>query len=132
MLDPFAGGGTTLVSALSLRRHAIGCELSAEFITLSLRRICSNLVHAQISIATLTISLDPQPRSEDRSKCVHSSLQLIQQECRFYFIGRIKREVIFSALAATIEDACQKFRAAGHPDSAALFIIKTETEIYLA
>jgi len=26
----------------------------------------------------------------------------------------------------------QKFRASGHPDSDAIFIIKTETEIYLA
>src|SRR5271169_6333926 len=81
VLDPFAGGGTTLVSALGLRRQAIGGDLSADSISLSLSRICSNLVHAQISLATLTISLDPQPHSEDRSKCVHSSLQLIQQEC---------------------------------------------------
>jgi len=29
-------------------------------------------------------------------------------------------------------DARQKFRNAGHSDSDALFIIKTETEIYLA
>lgn len=132
VLDPFAGGGTTLVSALGLGRQAIGCELSAEFITLSLRRICSNLVHAQISIATLTISLDPQPLSEDRSKCVPSSLQLIQQECCFYFIGSAKRKVIFSALATTIEDARDKFRRAGHTDSDVIFIIKAQTEIYLA
>ena len=59
-------------------------------------------------------------------------LQLVQQECRFYFIVRAKREVIFSALATTIEDAREKFRRAGHPDSDAIFIIKTETEIYLA
>jgi site-specific DNA-methyltransferase (adenine-specific) len=132
VLDPFAGGSTTLVSALTLRRQAIGCELSAEFVSLSLRRICSNLVHATLSVTTLTISLDPQRRSEDRSRCVPSSLQLVQQECRFYFIGRAKREVIFSALAPTIEDAREKFRRAGHPESDVIFIIKTETEIYLA
>lgn len=58
--------------------------------------------------------------------------QLIQQERRFYFIGRTKREVIFSVLADSLEEARQKFRASGHPDSDALFIIATETTIYLA
>jgi hypothetical protein len=35
-------------------------------------------------------------------------------------------------LADSLDEARQKFRNAGHPDSDALFIIKTETEIYLA
>jgi hypothetical protein len=51
----------------------------------------------------------------DRSKCVTSSLQLVQQERRFYFIGRSKREVIFSVLADSLEEARQKFRASGSP-----------------
>jgi hypothetical protein len=83
----------------------------------------------------------------DRSKCALSrlqnhttnraaemsvSLQLVQQERRFYFIGRTKREVIFTVLADSLDEARQKFRASGRPDSDALFIIKTETEIYLA
>lgn len=59
-------------------------------------------------------------------------LQLVQQERRFYFIGRTKREILFTVLADSLDEARQKFRNAGHPDSAALFIIKTETEIYLA
>jgi hypothetical protein len=63
---------------------------------------------------------------------VPSSLQLVQQELRFYFIGRTDRRVIFSVLADSLDDARQKFRSSGHPDSDALFIIKTETEIYLA
>ncbi len=61
-----------------------------------------------------------------------AQLQLVQQERRFYFISRTKREVIFSVLAESLEEARQKFRASGRPDSDALFIIKTETEIYLA
>jgi len=59
-------------------------------------------------------------------------LQLVQQERRFYFIGRANRKVIFAVLAASLEDAWEKFRASGRSDSDALFIIKTETEIYLA
>ena len=46
VLDPFCGSGTTLLTAFRLRRHALGCELSAEFLSLSLRRICSNLVRS--------------------------------------------------------------------------------------
>jgi site-specific DNA-methyltransferase (adenine-specific) len=59
VLDPFAGSSTTLLAALCLRRKALGCELSAEFLTLSLRRLCSNLVQLQISVATLQFSVDP-------------------------------------------------------------------------
>ena len=40
--------------------------------------------------------------------------------------------MIFSVLADSLDEARQKFRASGRPDSDALFIIKTETEIYLA
>jgi len=58
--------------------------------------------------------------------------QLVQQERRFYFIGRIDRRVLFSVLADSLEDALQKFHASGHSPSDAPFIIKTETEIYLA
>jgi|SRR5437899_3233219 len=164
VLDPFSGSGTTLLAAFRLRRHALGCELSAEFLTLSLRRICSNLVQVALSLSVLEISfssldfsVDPITDPMDRSKCTHSravissaarnlssvlagatfsrmppQLQLVQQERRFYFIGRTKREVIFSVLADSLDEACQKFRASGRPDSDALFIIKTETEIYVA
>ena len=45
-------------------------------------------------------------------------------------IGHLKREVIFSVLADSLDEARQKFRAPGRPDSDALLLIKTE--IYLA
>jgi hypothetical protein len=152
VLDPFSGSGTTLLTAFRLRRHALGCELSAEFLSLSIRRICSNLVQADLSLTCVQFSLDSFPDPMDRSKCVSSRasvapfatrrgicfsymspyLQLVQQERRFYFIGRTKREVIFTVLADSLDEARQKFRASGRSDSDALFIIKTETEIYLA
>jgi hypothetical protein len=149
VLDPFSGSGTTLLTAFRLRRHALGCELSAEFLSLSLRRICSNLVHVDLSLTCVEFSLDPFPDPVDRSCSgrfpkraplstgIHQSgmssrLQLVQQERRFYFIGRTDRRVIFSILADSLDDAWQKFRASGRSDSDALFIIKTETEIYLA
>ena len=128
-----------MLAAIRLRRHALGCELSRDFINLSLRRVCSDLVQVQVSIACLRIDLDLSPRSVDRSSNaenraarVPSQLQLVQQERRFYFIGRDDRRVIFSTLADSLEEARTKFRASGRTDSDALFIIKSETEIYLA
>jgi site-specific DNA-methyltransferase (adenine-specific) len=132
VLDPFLGGGTTLVTAFRLARHAIGCELSVDYINLSIRRLCSEMVQIELSLCCVHFPLDLTSDRMDRSKCVPPSLQLVQQELRFHFIGRHDRRVIFSVLADSLDDARQKFRASGHPDSDALFIIKTETEIYLA
>ena len=150
VLDPFSGSGTTLITAFRLRRQAVACEFSAEFLTLSLKRLCSELVQLQISVTCLHFSVDPPHDPMDRSNSADSravilsgaknpsvagpstQLQLVQQERRFYFIGRAAREIIFSVLADSLEEARQKFRNSGHPDSDALFIIKTETEIYLA
>jgi site-specific DNA-methyltransferase (adenine-specific) len=160
VLDPFAGGGTTLVSALRLNRHAIGCELSVDYINLSIRRLCSNLVQVDLSVASVQFSVDPPTVSVDRSDRaavvttviptgasatsadaqwrdlsalrMSPPLQLVQQELRFYFIGRMDRRVIFTVLADSLEDARTKYRASGRVDSDALFIIKTETQIFVA
>lgn len=143
VLDPFSGSGTTLVTAFRLRRRAVGCDLALEWLSFSIRRICSELVQVQIFLSCFEFSLDLFSDPMDRSKCALSSPriraahmpphpQLVQQERRFYFIGRINREVIFSVLADSLDDARQKFRTSGHSDSDALFIIKTETEIYLS
>jgi len=143
VLDPFLGSGTTLLMALRLRRHAVGCELSAEWLSLSLRRICSDLIQVQLSVGCVEFSVDPSPDPVDRSICKDSKaerteatmppqLQLVQQDRRFYFIGREQREVIFSVLANTIEEARARFRASGYTDRDALFIVKAETVIYLA
>ncbi len=156
VLDPFSGSGTTLLTAFRLRRHALGCELSLDYINLSIHRICSEMVQIELSFSHFEFSLDLDSDPMDRSKydvalrascrgrasarpasasersCMSPQLQLVQQERRFYFIGRTKREVIFTVLADSLDEARQKFRASGRPDSDALFIIKTETEIYLA
>jgi hypothetical protein len=143
VLDPFLGGGTTLLTAFRLRRQVLGCELALESVSLSLRRICSDLVQINLSVSCFEFSLDPFPDPMDRSNSALSFTRiraaqmsvhpkLVQQERRFYFIGRTKREVIFTVLADSLDEARQKFRASGHPDSDALFIIKTETQIFLA
>jgi hypothetical protein len=133
------GSGTTLVSALRLRRLAYGCEFELQSVSLALRRICSDLIQVEISVSCVQISVDLRSRSMDRSisdsnRAVGMStrLKLVQQECHFYFIGRTDRRVIFSTVADTLDEAQQKFRASGRPDSDALFIIKTQSEIFLA
>jgi site-specific DNA-methyltransferase (adenine-specific) len=146
VLDPFAGSGTTLLAAFRLRRHALGCELSLDYVSLSIRRLCSEMVQIELSVSRIEFSLDLDSdpmdrscsgRSLDRSasaserSCMPAQLQLVQQERRFYFIGRTKREILFTVLADSLDEARQKFRNAGNSDSDALFIIKTETEIYV-
>jgi len=138
VLDPFMGSGTTLLTALRLNRRVLGCELSLEWLDVSIQRICSDLIQVRLFVCTIDLSLDLRSDPVDRSNCVPSSpempaqLQLVQHECRFYFIGKTRREVIFSVLAESLEDARNKFHASGRSDSDAIFIIKTETEIYLA
>jgi hypothetical protein len=124
ILDPFCGGGTTLVAAFRLRRHALGYELSAEFLSLSLGRLCSNLVQVDLSLSCVQFSVDPPSNSVDRScggrpldrspsaserSCMPSQLRLVQQERRFYFIGRTDRRVIFSVLADSLDEALAPF-----------------------
>jgi hypothetical protein len=144
VLDPFSGSGTTVLAALRTRRTAVGLELSYEYLTLTLQRLSSELVQVALSLTTIQFSLDlvsdPVDRSDRaRSASAHTqpwsmsiALKLVQQECRFHFIGRHNRAVIFSVLAPTLDDALQQFRSHGHSDSEALFIIKTETQIFLA
>src|SRR5579859_2525056 len=157
VLDPFSGSGTTALAALRLRREAIALELSYEYLALTLKRLTQNLIRVELSLTTIQFSLDLFPnlidRSDSASECsgrpsgrspalranqraqsekMPANLQLVQQECRFHFIGRHNRSVIFSVLAPTLDDAIQQFRNSGHSPTDALFIIKTETQIFLA
>ena len=145
ILDPFMGGGTTILSALRLRRHAYGCELDIESINLSLRRICSDLVQVelsvscmQISVSCMQISIDLFSGSMDRSlrtptRPMDSSHvgKLVRRDRSFYFVGMHRREVIYSVSAENMEEALQKFQSSPHSTVEMLFVIKTETEIYL-
>src|SRR6266446_1157271 len=109
VLDPFAGSGTTLLTAFRLRRKAVGCELSLDYVSLSIRRLCSEMVQIELSVSRIEFSLDLDSDPMDRSKCdvachgfcsgrftrpsspgaqrscMSPQLQLVQQERRFYF-----------------------------------------------
>jgi len=139
ILDPFLGSGTTLLTAFRLRRHALGCELSLESVSLIVRRILPELVQVEVSVSCSHFSLDLFPGPMDRSlqrvnrARRHSPLaRLVQQERKFYFVGANQREVIYSVEAKTLEEAWQNFRNSPKSVAEILVVIKTETEIYLA
>jgi site-specific DNA-methyltransferase (adenine-specific) len=135
VLDPFLGSGTTALAALRLARRSFGIEADSISLDLTLRRICSDLVQVEISLSCAHFSVDPLAAPMDRSKSaarMSNQAKLVTQERRFYFVGRTNRQVIFSTLASSLEEAQRDFRASGKSESDALFIIKVETEIYLA
>jgi len=139
VLDPFLGGGTTAVSSLRAGRQVLGCDESSDSIDLSSRRICSELVQVRVTATSLQFPLDLFPEYMDRSESTHFSIlkmsahvKLVQRERTFYFIGRSQREVIFTVVTTSLHEAYQKFHDAGCVDADVIFIIKTETEIYLA
>jgi site-specific DNA-methyltransferase (adenine-specific) len=139
VVDPFLGGGTTLLAALRLRRGGLGCDLSVETIELSLRRICSDLVQARIAVSCFLFSLDPllpfMDRSvESSSRAMEQTLatKLVHSTREFHFIARLQRAVIYSVVAQSFDEAWAKFLKAGNHRGDVLCVVKSETEIYLA
>jgi hypothetical protein len=58
--------------------------------------------------------------------------RIVHQEMNFFFVGSEKREVVFSTPAHSMEDAWQRFHSSKKSTTSIMFVIKTETEIYLA
>jgi site-specific DNA-methyltransferase (adenine-specific) len=138
VLDPFMGSGTTLLAAFRLRRRGFGCDLELESVNLSMRRICAELVQVDLSVSCGTFSLDLRSDPMDRSNSASfravqmlADPKLVHRERRFYFVGNERREVIYSVAADNMEEALQRFYSGTKADAQVLFIIKTETEIYL-
>ncbi len=139
VLDPFMGSGTTAVAALRLSRCMVAIDSESASIDLTLARVCTELVVVQINIDLPEIDLDLYPGSVDRSSNTGTwamgtaaSGKMIRRERNYYFVGMHRREVIFSVAASTMEDAWQKFRVSPEAGTEILFVIKVETEIYLA
>lgn len=158
VLDPFMGSGTTILAALRLRRLAISIDREDASVSLALSRVVAELVVVQIGTAVLRPNhdskndqndLDPhmhsvdrsmsrERRSPDRRISTDNSMsgaitkKPIHTERSFYFVGSDRREIIFSTSASSLEDAWLRFRASPRSTIAIMFVIKTETEIYLA
>ncbi|HKF51752.1 MAG TPA: site-specific DNA-methyltransferase [Candidatus Acidoferrales bacterium] len=135
VLDPFLGSGTTALAALRLSRRSFGIEADAISLDLTLRRICSDLVQVEISLSCAHFSVDPLADPVDRSNNSNMadapSAKLVRRERNYYFVGSLRREVIYSAPAESLEEAWTKFALSSRSSSEVMFIIKTETEIYL-
>jgi site-specific DNA-methyltransferase (adenine-specific) len=58
--------------------------------------------------------------------------RMVHKERNFFFVGSEKREVVFSTAAQSMEDAWTRFHASSRSTISIMFVIKTETEIYLA
>jgi len=139
VLDPFLGGGTTAVAALRCARAVVGLELETEFVSTTLVRITNELVFVSMTACCLEIDLDLRKQSMDRSVCTGTQAmdalnpdRLVRRERSFYFVGSWRREVIYSVTAENMEEAMKKFHGSAHGATEILFVIKTETEIYLA
>jgi site-specific DNA-methyltransferase (adenine-specific) len=134
VLDPFMGSGTTLLSAFRLRRRAFGLDFEFQSVSLALRRICSDLVHVEISVSCVQISVDLRSRSMDRSGSLNdaSQFRLVQCERSFHFVGELPRQIVFKTVALDLNEAWRQFRTSPMAEMRVLFVIKTETEIFLA
>ena len=66
------------------------------------------------------------------SMALQNSNRIVHTELNFHFIGAIRREVVFSISANSMDDAWTRFRASPRGNQEILFVIKTQTEIYLA
>jgi site-specific DNA-methyltransferase (adenine-specific) len=154
VLDPFLGSGTTAIAALRLLRSVWGIEISAAYVELALSRIGTVLVSVVFSALALHFDVDPIARSVDRSaqdvksgKSTKSekrfksratgppmspNSKLVHRERKFYFVGLLEREIVFSVCADSLDDAWQFFLASSSREIPIISIVKTETEIYLA
>jgi site-specific DNA-methyltransferase (adenine-specific) len=134
VLDPFLGSGTTALIALRLSRHVVGVDFEQTWIQLALVRLCSDLAQVQISVICLYFDLDPQPDPMDRSRSPVNDVprtRLVQRDRNFHFVGGSQREIVFTIAAQDMQEAWARFRTSGASKNEVLFVIKTETEIYL-
>jgi site-specific DNA-methyltransferase (adenine-specific) len=138
VLDPFMGGGTTAIAALRKGRASLGIEFDIEYAWLGARRAVGELLAVVLIASCHPPSLDVGLLFMDRSDPESFShrmaplTKLVQRECRFYFIGLERREVIFTIQATSLDEAWQAFRRGPKSSESVFSVIKTETEIYLA
>jgi len=139
VVDPFLGSGTTAVLALRTSRRVLGVDSTEEWAMLAVKRVCADLVQAILRVTIVQITLDLWSRSVDRSDRANGATmsgtvtgKLVSRECNFYFVGAIRRDVVFAVAAEDMTEAWQKFRASSATSTEILFVVKTQTEIYLA
>jgi hypothetical protein len=58
--------------------------------------------------------------------------RLVRRDRNFHFVGANPRDVVFTVAADDMAEAWTRFRDSAVSATQVLFVIKTETEIYLA
>jgi len=142
VLDPFMGSGSTALACLFRRRFFQGIETERSFVMLAVRRVMGRLVCVVATVQCFQIDLDPRADFVDRSRRgqVHerdsmekgTSPTLVHRERKYFFVGSLQREVVFSVVAESLDEAWRRFRSSSQRETPIFAVIKTETEIYLA
>jgi site-specific DNA-methyltransferase (adenine-specific) len=138
VLDPFMGSGTTAVAALRLRRAAFGIELDITYVRLATKRIVAEFIRIEMKVDCYATSLDLRGVFVDRSMGeagpvpMTLTTTLVHRERKYFFVGANRREVIYSVVADSLEEAWERFHCGPYQTEPILSVIKTETEIYLA
>lgn len=138
VLDPFMGSGTTAIAALRLRRLFLGVDRDLCFLHLAVARFFGETCCVSVAVAAFHFDLDLRTTFVDRSgKQADCSMmtftsKLVHRERKYFFVGMHQREIIYSVVAPSIEEAWKSFQASRQSKEQVLSIIKTETEIYLA
>ena len=106
------GSGTTAVAAFRLSRCVVAVDFEQASIDLALVRVCGELVFACVSVTCSQIDLDLYQGLMDRSAITGTRAmgtpplgKLVRRERSYYFVGAIRREVIYSVAASTLEEA---------------------------
>jgi site-specific DNA-methyltransferase (adenine-specific) len=138
VLDPFMGSGTTTVAALRLGRMAIACEQDIGSVQLAMARVFAEFICVMVWAESFQSSLDLRAVFVDRSSGEADSVQfaltskLVHWERKYFFVGAYRREVVYSVVADSLEEAWKSFQSSPHQCEQILSVMKTETEIYLA
>jgi site-specific DNA-methyltransferase (adenine-specific) len=138
VLDPFMGSGTTLLAGLKLERAVLGMEVDGTFVDLALQRMFGVIFRVNLAANHFQGRLDLRALFMDRSigqanlENMAASSKLVHRERKCYFVGSFRREVVYSVVAASLEEAWKCFQSDSRGNEQIISIIKTETEIYLA
>jgi hypothetical protein len=138
VLDPFMGGGTTAVAAVRLGRGIVAVEQDKSWTDHAVMRIFGEIVYVRFEACRLRSTLDVRAVFMDRSELyvevseMLPSSKLVHKECKYLFVGLWEREVVYSVVAKSLEEAWAHFESSPRSSERILSVIKTETEIYLA
>jgi site-specific DNA-methyltransferase (adenine-specific) len=138
VLDPFMGSGTTVVAAFRLRRTALAIDQESNWIQLALVRVARELICVVVTAECFQSSLDLRAVFVDRSMREAAPVPmtltttLVHRERKYFFVGALRREVVYSVVAESLEEAWKRFQSSPQQAEPILSVIKTETEIYLA